>query len=194
MLYSFAGLEFASVLAPKAMKSSVMGLFYFFSGLGSFAGLALMACFYNVWFWPSSDNGNINCRRGCSDGNGHVSEGTCHLDFYFYVLGGIQALGALLFVFLSWKLNLQNEIKLGLANSAHVQHPQTERPRSVGTSRLGHQNPSFSNRSETASSTVTEAEVHPSSSDAEKSLNEFPTAVPVKRTIQKDSKGRIGKG
>ena len=168
-----------------------MGLFYFFSGLGSFVSLALFACFYNVWFWPSSDHGNINCRRGCSDGHKWVSEGTCHLDYFFYVLGGIQALGTLFFIFLMWKLNLQNEIKVGLANSSHVQRGQPDRPRSARSGRIRHQNVSFTDDTQSGSSSTTEAEVV-----TPRPAQNLPSPprpdVTVKRTIPKDSKGRIG--
>lgn len=191
---SITGLEFASVLAPKAMKSSVMGLFYFFSGLGSFFSLGLMAVFYGVWFWPASDQGNINCRHGCNDGHGHVSQGTCHLDYYFYLLGGIQAVGAVFFIFICWKLNLQNEIKLGLASSGNVQSPRDERPRHISSSSPGYPNSTFSERlGRPSSASASETEIaHSTVSPDENHVKETPKPVPVKRTMQRDSTGRIG--
>ena len=179
-----------------------MGLFYFFSGLGSFASLALLAIFYKIWFWPSVDLGNINCRKGCADGRGNVSEGTCHLDYYFYLLGGIQALGALLFIFLSWKLNLQKEIKLGLANNAHIQNTTVDRRSSASSDqsayryrspRLGRPGSASISR---PSSVTTETEIHPPPADdtsaAEDRVSELPRQQTVERTIQKDRTGRIG--
>ena len=177
-----------------------MGLFYFFSGLGSFASLALMAIFYKVWFWPSVDLGNINCRKGCADGRGHVSEGTCHLDYYFYLLGGIQALGALLFIFLSWKLNLQREIKLGLASSAHVQNFSPDRRSSASSDQSTHRyrSPRLTrpNSASTSrpSSVAKETEIHrPSAvSSAEDNVSDLPKPETVTRTIHRDRTGRIG--
>jgi hypothetical protein len=61
------GLQFAVTVAPRSMKGIIMGLFYLFSGIGSFLGTALIVSLSSnhVWF-DSTDHGNINCRSGCS--------------------------------------------------------------------------------------------------------------------------------
>lgn len=79
---SVAGLEFAYRLAPRSMQSIVMGIFYFFTGVGSFLGTGLLNAFRNVWFMDR-DWGNINYG---------------HLDYYFFLLAGIQ--GGFLIIFI----------------------------------------------------------------------------------------------
>lgn len=61
-----------------------MGLFYFFTGIGSFLGGILINSFKSV-IYSSRDNDDINC----SD---------CHLNYYFYTLAGIQLIGMIIFV------------------------------------------------------------------------------------------------
>ena len=80
------------------MKGIIMGLFYLFSGIGSFIGTTIIASLSssNIWF-HSRDYGNINCRLPCTIDR-HYVEHSCHMDYFFFLLAGIEMLGAFLFL------------------------------------------------------------------------------------------------
>jgi peptide/histidine transporter 3/4 len=86
------------------MQGLIMGLFYFMSGIGSFLGTAIMYIFQGIWFF-TWDHGDINCRFKCRTGVDKICA-ECHMDYYFFVLAGVQVFGLLMYLILTWKFGL----------------------------------------------------------------------------------------
>lgn len=168
-----------------------MGLFYFFSGIGSFIGLLLLAAFNNVFFF-SMDSGSINCKKGCTLG-GQTAGKDCHLDFYFFFLAAVQFAGIIIFFLLNKKLNLSEDPAVlgaennegregssGILNARNARHASHRRGNVSDSSRPT--SPRALNDGDAGTTT-------------ESSTNETDKAVirpNMKRSIGKDRTGRIG--
>ncbi|XP_073084438.1 solute carrier family 15 member 3 isoform X2 [Manis javanica] len=85
---SIPGLEFAYSEAPSSMQGAILGIFFCLSGVGSLLGSSLVALLSlpGGWLHCPKDSGNIN---------------NCRMDLYFFLLAGIQATTALLFVWIA---------------------------------------------------------------------------------------------
>ncbi|CAI9166980.1 unnamed protein product [Rangifer tarandus platyrhynchus] len=85
---SIAGLEFAYSEAPRSMQGAMMGIFFCLSGVGSLLGSSLVGLLSlpGGWLYSPEDNGNINKYR---------------MDLYFFLLAGIQAAAAVLFIMIT---------------------------------------------------------------------------------------------
>ena len=131
LFFCISALEFAYQMAPKSVKGIIMGLFYLFTGVGGFIGTATVYMFQGVWF-GNYDAGNINCRVPCTkskhDGKFNITQ-TCHLDYYFFFLAGVEFFGFLMFLMVARLCNVQKDIAETHRKSQHqhsVKRPKVE--------------------------------------------------------------------
>ncbi|GAB1608135.1 solute carrier family 15 member 4-like [Argonauta hians] len=94
---SVAGLEFAYSMAPPSMKGIIMGLFLFFSGIGSLVSIGVIQGLKGTLFY-GEDFGDINIRK--CDSEGHVTHAN-HLDYYFFSMAVFLACFTVVFVIIS---------------------------------------------------------------------------------------------
>lgn len=80
---------YAYSIAPKSMESILMGLFFFFTGVGSFLGSILLVAFKSI-IYSSRQSDDLNCSQ-------------CRLNYYFYALASLQIVGVLAFIYLDRK-------------------------------------------------------------------------------------------
>ena len=135
MFYDLTGLELAYTEAPRTMQSIIMGLFWFCQGLGSLLGTATVTAFKNVWFF-NWDHGDINCQNiPCPNNPKELC--SCHLDYYFYFLAGLQVFGFFLFVFFAWMLSMgamgRSQRQPGAGSPPSASSNQSSPQRSVRT-------------------------------------------------------------
>lgn len=78
---SVASLEFAYSQSPKSMQGIIMGLHCFTTGIGSFVGTGLLEAVRPYWF-VNRASGSLN---------------QSHLDYYFFLLAGIQLVTIVVF-------------------------------------------------------------------------------------------------
>lgn len=84
------------------MQGIIMGLYCFSTGLGSFMGTGLLKLVGPYWF-TNQNHGNIN---------------QSHLDYYFFLLGGIQLIAIFIFNLVAKRCNIVDEHHLMLASQS----------------------------------------------------------------------------
>ena len=92
---SVSAVYYAYSIAPKSMEAIIMGLFYFFSGVGNLLGGTLLVTLKSLIFSGQSKD-DINCPE-------------CRLNYYFYLLGILQVIGILAFIWSDSKYNIITE-------------------------------------------------------------------------------------
>lgn len=96
---SVSCLYYAYSAAPKSMQSILTGLFYFFTGIGSFMGSLTLFAFKPLIFSSTVDKDDINCPK-------------CRLNYYFYFLAGLQIVGIVLFIVIDTKYSITRNSRI----------------------------------------------------------------------------------
>jgi len=115
------GLELAYIYAPRSMQGIIMALYWFSQGVGCLFGSATIQWFEGVWF-TAYNYGNINCRTYTE------AQQMCHLDYYFYFISGVQVLGIVLFVSVTWGLGIGRPVPLRIQRQGHTLVRPTDSP------------------------------------------------------------------
>ena len=92
---SVSCIYYAYSAAPRSMQSLIMGLFYFFTGIGSFIGSILLRSLAS-FVYSSIKNDDINCPN-------------CHLNYYFYILAILQIFGILIFIVVDSRFSIAQQ-------------------------------------------------------------------------------------
>ena len=92
---SVTAVYYAYTIAPKSMESLLMGLFYFFEGIGSFLGTLIFFAFKSVIYSPIKSD-DLNCP-------------SCKLNYYFYMLAVLQIIGVIIFIWSDSKFSMTEE-------------------------------------------------------------------------------------
>jgi len=98
-----------------------MAFYWFSQGVGCLLGSAIIRWFEGVWF-TTYNYGNINCRTY------REARRVCHLDYYFYFVGGLQVLGILLFVAVTWGLGIGRPVAQRVQRQGHTLVRPTDSP------------------------------------------------------------------
>jgi len=119
------GLELAYIYAPRSMQGIIMALYWFSQGVGSLIGFATIQWFENVWF-TGFNYGNINCRTY------REAMQYCHLEYYFYFIGGLQLVGIVFFISVTWGLGVGRPVPLRVQRQGHTLVRPTNNPNTSG--------------------------------------------------------------
>jgi peptide/histidine transporter 3/4 len=95
---------YAYSASPKSMQSILMGLFYFFTGTGSFISSLILYLTKKYIFSSTANVDDINCPK-------------CHLNYYFYLLASLQIVGVILFILIDSKYKI---VKCNQKNNENI--------------------------------------------------------------------------